>query len=40
MIVDGVVDFAIGDAAGAVVVDIHVLGLWYNNCTEILIITC
>ena len=40
MIVDGVVDFAISGAAGAVVVDIHVLELWYNHCTEIIIITC
>ena len=41
MIVDGVVDLAISGAAGAVVVvDMHVLELWCNHCTEIIIITC
>ena len=39
MIVDGAVDFVIGGPTGAVV-DVCVLELWYNHCTEILIITC
>ena len=38
MIVDGAADFVIGGSTGAVV-DIYVLELWYNYCTEILIIT-